>query len=162
MSRRFFAHLLSLVAAVLPGCDVVSPDEFKPGIATAADVRARMGPPSAEYADPGGGTTWEYNRQPEGVTTHMLSFDAGQVLTCVEQVLSEEHFSRLAVGMSRDEVRRLLGAPGKIDTFLLKDEEVWDWRFAGGPAIEEWHFLVRFDRASGRLAGTSRMRVQRG
>lgn len=162
MPRRLFASLISLLAALLPGCDAVSPHEFKPGITTAEEVRQRMGPPGAEHADAGGGFTWEYNRQPEGVETHMLAFDAARVLLRIEQVLVEERFARLAAGMNRDEVRRLLGAPGKIERFPLTGEEVWDWRFAGGPANEEWHFLVHFDASAGHLLKTSRMRVQRG
>jgi len=162
MPRRLFASLIPLLVALLPGCDAVSPHEFKPGMTTAEEVRARMGPPSAEHADAEGGFTWEYNRQPEGVETHMLAFDGGRVLRRVEQVLAEAHFARLVAGMRRDEVRRALGAPGRIERFPLAGEEVWDWRFTGGPANEEWHFLAHFDAASGGLLKTSRMRVQRG
>lgn len=80
MFKRLVAGLVSLAAAVLPGCDAVYLDEFKPGISTAAEVRRRMGEPAAEYANADGSITWEYNRQPQGVHTHMLTFGTDQVL----------------------------------------------------------------------------------
>jgi hypothetical protein len=38
----------------------------------------------------------------------------------------------------------MLGLPAKTQTFELKDEEVWDWRFADGQEIKV--FSVTFDR----------------
>lgn len=95
MFKRFLAGLLSIAASVLPGCDAISMNEFKPGISTAAEVRQKMGAPSAEYANADGSVTWEYNRQPQGVHTHMLTFGPDKVLLRIEQVLSEAYFAQV-------------------------------------------------------------------
>jgi hypothetical protein len=56
-------------------------------------------------------------------------------------------------GMSRDEVRRMLGKPRSIAQFKLKNEEVWDWRYQDltVPRL----FNVHFDMTSGKVNGTS-------
>ena len=161
MFKRLAALFLSVIATLLSGCEVVLVSDFKPGISTAAEVRQRMGPPSSEYANPDGTFTWEYNRQPNGIETHMLTFGSDRVLQKVEQVLSDEYFRKIAEGMGKDEVQRLLGKPGSTVTFTLKKEEVWDWRIAGTIPTEEWHFHVHFDVATGKVVGTSKLMAQK-
>lgn len=161
MFKRLFAAFLSVAAALLPGCDVVLVSDFTPGKSTAPEVRQRMGPPSAEYANDDGGFTWEYNRQPNGIETHMLTFGQDRILRKIDQVLSDEFFRRVTNGMGKDEIQRLLGKPGSSMTFPLKKEEVWDWRIAGTIPNEEWHFHVHFDVATGLVVGTSRMMTQK-
>lgn len=162
MFKRLVAGLVSLAAAVLPGCDAVYLDEFKAGISTAAEVRQRMGEPAAEYANADGSITWEYNRQPQGVHTHMLTFGTDQVLLRIEQVLNDANYARLANGMSKEQVQRLLGKPGSSTTLPMKREEVWDWRVEGTPSPEEWHFYAHFSTDSGLLVNTTKMALQRG
>jgi outer membrane protein assembly factor BamE (lipoprotein component of BamABCDE complex) len=162
MFKPHVTGLVSLAASLLPGCDAIYLDEFKPGVSTAAQIRERMGPPSAEHPGRDGGFVWEYNRQPQGVHTHMLSFGADRILRSVEQVLSDAHFARLQPGMDRDEVRRLLGSPGRIETFPRKREEVWDWRIEGPPPHEEWHFHAHFGSETGLLITTSKMATLAG
>lgn len=161
MFKRLVAALVSVAASVLPGCDAIFLDEFKPGITTRAEVHQRMGPPAAEYANADGSVTWEYNRQPQGVHTHMLTFGSNQILLRIEQVLSDENYAKLANGMSREQVQRILGKPGKINTFTMKREEVWDWRVDGTPP-EEWHFYAHFDVDSGQLVRTTKLALPRG
>ncbi|MFD2273033.1 outer membrane protein assembly factor BamE [Undibacterium arcticum] len=40
-----------------------------------------------------------------------------------------KNFANIRTGMSKEEVRRLLGKPRTIVEFKLKNEEVWDWRY---------------------------------
>lgn len=162
MFKQLAAGLVSLATAVLPGCDAVYLDEFKPGVSTAAEVRQRMGPPAAEYANADGSVTWEYNRQPNGVHTHMLTFGADRVLLRIEQVLTDENYALLTNGMTKEQVQRILGKPGSTTTFPMKREEVWDWRVEGHPANDEWHFYAHFDADSGLLVRTTKMALQRG
>jgi len=162
MFKRLFAGLVSLAAAVLPGCDAIYLDEFKPGISTATEVRQRMGAPAAEYANADGSVTWEYNRQPQGVHTHMLTFGTDRILLRVEQVLADEYYAQLVPGMSKAQVQRVLGKPGGTTTFAMKREEVWDWRVEGFPQHEEWHFYAHFSTDSGQLVTTSKGFVPRG
>ena len=162
MFKRLIAGLVSIAASVLPGCDAISLNEFKPGISTAAEVQQRMGPPASEYANTDGSVTWEYNRQPQGVHTHMLTFGPDKVLQKIEQVLNDETYAKLQNGMSKAEVLRLLGKPGKTNVFPMKQEEVWDWRVEGTPSAEEWHFYAHFSVNTGLLVTTTKMMLQRG
>lgn len=162
MFKRLVAGLVSIAATVLPGCDAIFLDEFKPGSSTAAEVHKRMGQPSAEYANPDGGITWEYNRQPQGVHTHMLTFGPDRILQKIEQVLNDANYAKLHNGMSRTEVQRLLGKPGSSTVFPMKHEEVWDWRVEGTPSGEEWHFYAHFSVDTGLLVNTGKMHLQRG
>lgn len=148
--------------AALPACDAIKLQTLKPGVSTTLEVRARLGEPRAEYRNEDGSFTWEYNRQPNGIECHMLTFAPDGVLLGIEQVLNEANFARVHTGMSRDEVRRLLGQPASIMLFERQQEEVWDWRIAGTIPLEEAHFHVHFDPADGRVKRTSRRVEQRG
>ncbi|MCP5267415.1 MAG: hypothetical protein H6943_00105 [Zoogloeaceae bacterium] len=159
MFKRFLAGLLSIAASVLPGCDAISMNEFKPGISTAAEVRQKMGAPSAEYANADGSVTWEYNRQPQGVHTHMLTFGPDKVLLRIEQVLSEAYFAQVSIGLDKAQVTRLLGKPARTTVFSMKNEEVWDWRIEETNPQGEWYFHVHFDVNSGQVVRTSKLMV---
>ena len=162
MIKRLFAGLLSIAASVLPGCDAVSLNEFKPGITTSTEVEQRMGPPAMQYPNADGSVTSEYNRQPQGVHTHMLTFDARLILLRIEQVLSDENYAKITNGLDKAQVQRILGKPGKTNVFEMKREEVWDWRVDGTPNSEEWHFYVHFSTDSGLVVNTTKMMLQRG
>lgn len=162
MIKRLLAGLLSIAASVLPGCDAVSLNEFKPGITTSAEVEQRMGSPAMQYPNADGSVTWEYNRQPQGVHTHMLTFGSDRILLRIEQVLSDENYAKITNGLDQAQVQRILGKPGKTNTFPLKGEEVWDWRVEGTPASDEWHFYVHFSVDSGLVVNTTKMMLQRG
>lgn len=156
LSTWVTAATAAVAAALLPACDGITLQELKPGVSTAAEVRARMGNPNYEHRNDDGTVTWEFNRQPNGVECHMLTFDANQVLVKVEQVLTAAYQAKVREGMGKDEVRRLLGKPGQVQTFANLHEEVWDWRVAGTIPTEEAHFHVHFDTADGLVKKTSR------
>ena len=162
MFERLAAALVSIAAAILPGCDAIYLNEMKPGITTAAEARTRMGEPNAEYANADGSVTWEYNRQPNGVHTHMLTFGPDKMLLRIEQVLTPENYAKIVNGMDHDQVQRILGKPGSVVTYKLKNEEVWDWRVEGTGALEEWHFYVQFDATTGKVVGAFKFQTQRG
>lgn len=153
------AAAAALVAAALPACDIVNLPAIKPGLTTQAEVRARLGEPTFIHRNDDGSTTWEYARQPNGVHCHMISFGPDLVVSRYEQVLTEANYARVLRGMSQDEVRRLLGAPGSKTPFANLGEEIWEWRIEGMPPMEETYFMVHFDIASGDVRKTSK-RVQ--
>lgn len=144
-----------VLAALLPACDAVNLPELKPGVSTASEVRARLGLPGAEYQNDDGSVTMEYSRQPEGVVCYMITVGKDQVMQKMEQVLTEANYARIKTGLSKDEVRRILGKPGSIQQFKLKGEEVWDWKVAGTIPTEEKHFHVHFGLNTGMVTGTS-------
>lgn len=150
----WLSAVLAALVAVLPACDYVALRELKPGVSTKADVQARMGVPSGEYQNHDGTLTLEYSRQPEGIDCYMVTLSPNQILISIEQVLTDENYARIVNGLSRDEVRRILGKPGSIKTYM-KPEEVWDWKVAGVIPTEEKHFHVHFDPATGKVLRTT-------
>ena len=145
MLTTILARLLSgLMAAIMPAFDGIILRKLKPGVSTAQDVRNRMGPPTMEWLDTDGSVTWEYPRTPYGIVNYMIDFGPDRILREVRQVLTEENFARVKEGMSRDQIRRLLGQPASEQYFSLKREYVWDWQTKNdGPY--DYFFDVYFD-----------------
>lgn len=152
----------AIVTALLPACDIVNLPEIKPGLTTAGEVRARMGEPGFEHWNEDGTATWEYSRQPSGVNCYMITFDRQQVVSKVEQVLNAANFARLRDGMTKDDVRRLLGAPASKVVFNNLQEEIWEWRVEGVPSTEETYFMVHFDTIQGGVKKTSQRVAMKG
>lgn len=159
--KRFLAGLSGfLCSLVMFGCNNGRPvedfgiEKLTKGVSTEAEIRQAMGEPTMIWSEADGVRTFEYPRGPEGHRTWMVELDAKGVLRDYRQTLTEENFARVQVGMTRDEVRRLLGKARSSQTFPLKNEEVWDWRYLSGPATERF-FNVHFDRESGRVTRTS-------
>lgn len=154
MVKRILAGLLSgLMAAFLPACDGIALQQLKPGVSSMQEVRGVMGAPTMEWTDADGSQTWEYPRTPAGVVNYMIDFGPDKRLREVRQVLTEENFARVKEGMTRDQIRRLLGKPANEHYFSLKKEHVWDWKIAtvSGP---ETYFNVHFND-DGRVVRTS-------
>ncbi len=152
----FFATLATAVAAaLLPACDAVNLPQIQPGVTTATEVLARMGEPGYRHSNEDGTATWEYSRQPAGVHCYMISFDRQQVVSRLEQVLTDEYFARVRPGMSKDEIRRLLGAPASRVTFANLGEEIWEWRIASLLPSQETFFMVHFDASHGAVKKSS-------
>ena len=121
---------------------------------SAPDVEARGGAPGTVWKNADGSEVWEYPMGPTGVQTFMIAFDPDQAVRAVHQVLREEYFSKVNAGMSRDEVRRLLGRPKEVWYFPARDEEVWVWRYF---EVNYRFFNVLFDRSSGIVRTTLRL-----
>ena len=143
------AALAAIAGAILPACDIVVLPEIKPGITTGVEVRAKMGNPGFEFRNNDGTVTWEYTRQPAGVHCYMITLSADQVVQKLEQVLNDSNYARAREGMSRDQVRRLLGKPANKMVFDNLHEEVWEWHIEGMPHNELTYFNVYFDTGSG-------------
>ena len=152
MSARLFrAVLLLLCAAFTAGCASFS--AVKPG-ASALQLETLMGAPADVWRNADGSEVWEYPLGPSGVQTFMIDIGADQAVQAVHQVLREEYFSKVVAGMSRDEVRRLLGRPKEVWYFPARDEEVWVWRYL---EVNYRFFNVLFDRTSGTVRTTLRL-----
>ena len=74
-------------------------------------------------------------------------------MTSLRQVLHPNYFAKVTPGLTKDEVRRMLGKPAKMQAYQLKGEEVWDWRYADGTTGVKI-FSVTFD-SGGTVRGTS-------
>ena len=119
-----------------------------------AQVQARMGKPETVRKNPDGSETWEYPTGPLGRQTYMVTVGSDHAVKDVRQVLSDEYFLKVIPGMSRDEVRQLLGKPSEVSTFAARDEEVWSWRYQQQNAM---FFHVLFDRSAGTVRKTERV-----
>jgi hypothetical protein len=139
---------LAVVPAACANFSAISPGDSAP------TVEARVGAPGSVWKSTDGSEVWEYALGPYGVQTFMITIGPDQTVREVQQVLREEYFSRVHTGMSRDEVRRLLGKPRDIWYFPARDEEVWFWRYF---EVNYRFFNVLFDRTAGAVRTTLRL-----
>src|SRR3989475_13073654 len=153
MPKATLGLFLLALAALLAGCANFAP--VSSGM-PAQQVQAKLGAPETVRKNADGSEVWEYPGGPLGRQTYMVTLGSDHAVREVRQVLSDETISKLHVGMSRDEVRRLLGKPRDIGFSALSDEEIWSWRYRewGGRTIT---LHVQFDRPTG--THTSRARV---
>lgn len=184
---RFFAVFFAVVFATLAafalgGCDdrqvdsmwqtlkaffdSVKPDALllkglTPGVSSLDDVRSQMGKPETERVFDDGSRRLEYPRGPQGLNTYMVDIGPDGRLVAITQVLTAGNFAKIRIGMSEDEVRQLLGKPGQVAAFRLKQETVWSWKWLEGGVTQEAFFNVHFG-PDGRVTTTSRSDVIRG
>ena len=118
----------ALAGAALGGCIVPNPASLPVGMRL-AQVRHDMGAPTGSFESTAGGQVLEYATGPFGKTTHFLRFDADGRLLAAEQVLDEAHFDTVRVGMSSDQVRRLIGRPSTTFAVARPPQTVWAYRF---------------------------------
>ena len=143
--------LLFALGALFAGCANYS--TISPGTPS-QQVQAKVGVPGAVWKNPDGSEVWEYPRGPLGRQTYMVTMGSDHAVREVHQVLSNEYFLKVRAGMSRDEVRRILGRPGEIMSFDERGEEVWTWRYQEQNLM---FFNVLFDRTAGTVRTTERL-----
>jgi len=135
----FFALLL-----VLPGCDYYASKTLKPGVSTESEVRALMGRPEIVWAEDDGTRVLEYPRAPAGHQTYMITIGPDGKFVAMESMLTQERFEQIKAGMSRDQVRRMLGKPSEIEFFTLSRQEVWSFKHIGEMSDIDM-FNIHFD-----------------
>ena len=86
------------------------------------------------------------------MVNYMIDFGPDKILREVRQVLTEANFAQVREGMTRDQVRRLLGQPASEQYFSLKREYVWDWKTRTESSYA-YFFDVYFDE-QGRVTRT--------
>jgi len=146
--RRAALIALAFLAAGCANFYAISPGDSAP------TVEARVGAPGTVWENADGSEVWEYPTSPSGVQTFMIDIGPDQAVQAVRQVLREEYFSKVVAGMSRDEVRRLLGRPKEVWYFPARDEEAWTWRYL---EVNYRFFNVLFDHTSGTVRSTLRL-----
>ncbi len=152
------AGIAAAVIAGLTACDQggrVYEDlrlaRLKEGQSTEQDVRAAFGAPAAVHQI-AGGKGLVYPLGPEGAHTLLLKIDAAGIYRGREDLLTRANFTRVAAGMKDAEVVGLLGPPGRRQTYQLKQETAWEWRFNDG--AETRMFVVMFN-AAGQVVSTT-------
>ena len=117
---------------LLAGCDAERIAKLEEGVATEADVRQQFGAPAAVFEEPDGSRTFDYPRQPEGAVNYLITIGPDGRMSALRQVLTPRNFERVQPGMTADQVRRLLGRPAQQQTYALKQQTEWDWRWRDG------------------------------
>jgi outer membrane protein assembly factor BamE (lipoprotein component of BamABCDE complex) len=165
-AQRLDAMLDTLRQAFKVFFDSVKPDALllkglTPGVSTLEQVRAQMGKPETERVFDDGSRRLEYPRGPQGLKTWMVDIGPNGRLVAITQALTAENFAKVRIGMSQHEVRSLLGKPGQIAAYRLKQETVWSWKWLEGGVTPEAYFNVHFG-PDGRVSTTSRSDVMKG
>jgi len=155
MNTIFSRALALLLPALLAACAGFS--AINPG-ASAREVETLVGAPASVWKNADGSEVWEYPRGPLGVETYMVTLGSDRAVREVRQVLSDETISKLHAGMSRDEVRRLLGRPRDIGSSDLNDEEIWSWRYREW-GVRNMELYAQFDRPTGTLKKITRFQI---
>ncbi len=128
MLHRWMVLSWCLLCMLLPGCSSYAPPAALAGMSR-DDVVAQMGSPDTERLL-GSGTRLEFPRGPHGTQTWFVYFDADGRASHAEQVLTEQNFSRVEVGMAQDTVRELLGRPSEVQVLGRERGVVWSYRYA--------------------------------
>jgi hypothetical protein len=114
--------------ALLAGCATPDRDgRLQPGISREADIVAIYGHPKRVWPEADGGRTLEYSTQPRGEHCYMVHLAADGRLLGSEDTLAPAGRARVEVGMTPEQVSRILGTERSRVFFRLSGEDVWDW-----------------------------------
>lgn len=157
--KRVIAAIFSLAFAV--ACDRKGKpieefglDKLAKGISGESDVRMVMGQPGTIFEEEDGTRILEYPKGPEGARTWMFRIGPDGKLDDYHQALTEENFAKVQPGMTKGEVRWILGKPRRIVRLNNLKEDVWDWRYLSvNPAVRL--FNVHFDTTTDRVKRTT-------
>jgi hypothetical protein len=137
--------LLTLAALVLAACVALAPERaWQPGMTTRDDIIRSQGQPTQVWPDADGGSTLEYNTQPFGHTAWMFKLDAAGRLLSAQDMLLPAGRDQVKVGMTTEQVSRLLGRERSRVWFYFSGEDVWDWHIASDQPSHELRFNVHF------------------
>src|SRR5437879_7543300 len=116
MPKAGLGLLLSALAASLAACaNLAAVTSGMP----AQQVQAKLGAPETVRKNADGSEVWEYPGGPLGRQTYMVTVGSDRAVREVHQVLNDQYLSKVHVGMSREEVRRLLGRPRDVGVAVL-------------------------------------------
>ena len=146
---------VAFLALVLIGAGCANFSALRPGT-PATQLETRFGAPATVWKNADGSEVWEYPRGPLGLETFMITVGPDRAVREVRQALSDEYVFRIHPGMSREEVRRLLGRPAEVAFFDRRDEEVWSWRYQDA-AARYMILHVVFDRSAGTVRTSFRI-----
>lgn len=124
LNRNLLAVALALLLAAC-----ASPQSLKPGT-TLAEARSELGRPTAEIKLPDGGTRLQYSGQPNAQSVWNVDFDAEGRLRQARQMMTDEAFMQITSGKdTRADVLRDFGPPAEVQTYRLKNETAFMYRY---------------------------------
>lgn len=147
---------LLLIASLLAACVGGAPSGLEPGKTTLPQLLEQLGQPSMVWSEGDGSLQIEFARVAQGGSNFMARVDPNGVLLSLQQALTDARVASLQPGMSREQVRRYLGQPARIE--FEGAEEVWHWPLdSRRPAV--WQIDVHFG-AGGNLDRVIRSRIR--
>ena len=138
-----------LLSVLVSACD--RPSRLEEGVSTETQVRQEFGEPTTITVEADGSRSFEYPRQPEGWTNYRIKIGVDGTVSSLRQLLNDDNFARIRPGMTQAQVQQQLGRPTRMQTYALKNETVWDWRYK--PKQESRLFSVTFN-AEGQVVST--------
>ena len=150
MFKFFRPSAIVLTLTMLAACNPdntpqqqLGEDRIAVGISTEGEVRIIYGAPSMAWEEENGARTLEFVKGPAGHRTFMIQFGADNKVKQIQQVLQPSYFVKVVQGMSVDQVRRLIGKPGKIVPYPLSKTEGHFYRYLEG--TDSRYFVVQYD-----------------
>lgn len=135
---KLLAACLALVA--LAGC-AADPRNIAPGTSE-RDVDAAFGKPVAAGRLPGGEEYRDYSRQPFGYTISRVTFSQDGRVRDVHNLLTEDNFKNLRIGMTPDEVRAVVGpSPASEQRAYGGGTKSWSYRYRDIQVIKLLHVI---------------------
>jgi hypothetical protein len=159
MWAMFNLQMATLIAALtLVPLLANAADLPKPG-ASAAEIRAEFGAPTAIHPAAGRKEIWEYAGKPSPYQTYFLVFSKNRRLETIRQVINDETFGKVKAGMTLAQIRGLLGTPWRItDWDDDADSNIADMlEYRGQDAGGTYKFHIEFDKR-GRVVLAAKVR----
>ena len=116
-----------VVLSLLTACSSYAPPDPVIGVSR-QELIVKMGQPDTERRVEAG-TRLEFPRGPRGHHTWFVYLNEQGRAIRSEQVLTEQNFNRIQVGMSEEEVRQILGRPGEVQGLGRSRGKVWSYRY---------------------------------
>lgn len=149
---------LACCCFALAACASFDGSSLRPGDSEAEVVRT-LGEPALRLANPDGTRELVYPHGPLGIKTYIARLGRDGALAKVDSVLDDDHFFHIQVGMTRDEVLRMIGPPGDTMAFARSNQVAWDYRY-----MDTWGYLAEFSvtfDAAGRVVSKFKRRFER-
>ena len=133
MLGRLLAWEWLIPCLLLAACSAYAPPEAVIGMSR-DEVLLRMGKPDMELPSKDG-SRLEFPRGPFGRHTWFVYLDGNGKVSRVEQVLTEQNFSRISPDMTQAEVRQLLGRPSAVQGLARDRGVLWNYRFENNDCL---------------------------
>lgn len=139
--RKINRALIPILAALVSACASYGPSDELIGLDRKGIIE-KLGSPTG-VQETQSGVVLEYARGPHGRHTYFLILDTNDRVQRWEQVLNEKNFEKILPGMTKDQVRSLIGQ--SFATFALARDrgEVWSYRYETPFCV--W-FQIEFDQ----------------
>ena len=134
---------LIVFSLLLAGCAGFDGRGLVPGVSTAAEVEALMGPVAERRAGRDGESVLWFSRQPYGRENYAARIGADGKLVSLEQRLTVENVTHVVPNTwTKKEVRELFGPPFMVSTLPRLEREVWEYQLR--EVDFKWKLWVQF------------------